>query len=110
AQDARPAMRVREAPIVHRLRTFHVVSAHDLPNPIACVARALGNLRCGLALAQEPQDLPPTALMRFLRCPIAPPERVHRQVRFQADVSSHIAILRQPQPNWYELPKGWRLC
>jgi hypothetical protein len=71
-------MRVREAPIVQRLWAFPVVAAHHLPNPLACIPRALGTLCRRLARAQEPEDLPPTALVRILRCPIAPPDSAAR--------------------------------
>ena len=78
AQERRRAMRVRVAPIAHRLRALPVVAAHHLPDPIARVARALGYLCGRVSFAQEPQDLPPTPLVRALRCPIALPDSAAR--------------------------------
>jgi len=87
--------------MVQRLGPLLGVAAHQLADPGARIARTLGDCRRRLPLGQEPEDLPPTALVRFFGCPGAPLELVHLPVGFQAHASSHAPILQRPPTNWY---------
>jgi hypothetical protein len=82
-------MRVRVLPVCHAGRPFGVVAFSDLPNPIGRIARTDRDLPRGLPFGQQPEELVPTALVRFFRGPLAALELIHRQMRFQATVSWH---------------------
>ena len=85
-QQRRP-MRVRRRLVDHAGGTLLVVAAGKLANPIPGIPRGLGDLGGGLAPRELPQDLPPTALVRFLGCPVAPLELVYLQMRCEANAS-----------------------
>jgi hypothetical protein len=72
-----------------------------LTDPVAGVAGARGDGGRGLPFSQQPEDLKPTALVRFLSSSIAPLKLVYRQMRFEAYLSWQAAILQQPITNWY---------
>lgn len=83
------ALGVRGAPILHARWPLLVVAAGDLTNPVARIAGALGDGCRGLPFSQEPENLKPTSLVRFLGSSIAPLKLVHRQMRFEVNASGH---------------------
>src|SRR5258708_35090932 len=90
---------------------FSVVAFGDLPNPRAGVAGTLGNILGQLSSGQQPEDLPPRALMRLMRRSIALLQLVDAQVRRQP-YPSHAPILSGPSRIPYKLlgrdgDRGW---
>ncbi len=73
--------------IDHPGGAFTVVALGELPNPVARVARAFGNHWRRLAPCQQPEDLPPTALVRLAGLPIALFQFVNAQVRSKMNTS-----------------------
>jgi hypothetical protein len=72
---------------------MRVVAFGDLADPGAVIPGGLGNRSGGLAPSQQPQDLPPAALMRLVRRAVALFKVGDAQVRRQIDVSAHAAIV-----------------
>lgn len=69
--------------VPHRLRAFGVLAFGDLANPIGGVAGDRGHGHGGVALAKEPEDLPPTALIRVVRAAIVPLQLSDAQMRLE---------------------------
>jgi hypothetical protein len=95
-------MRRRVPPGVHARRTCPVVAVGELTNPIGGIARHRRYLHRRVALAQQPQDLPPAALIRLLGCPKAALKFVNTQMRLEMDVSGQAAILQPPTSRAYD--------
>ncbi len=92
-EHARRAPRGRVLPVDHARGPFDVVALGDLANPGAVVAGALGNRRGGLAPSQQPENLPPTPLMRLMGGAVALFEVLDAQVRRQMNMSAHTFIV-----------------
>src|SRR5260370_23761905 len=71
----------------------------DPVRPVADHGRQLGR---GVALRQQPQNLPPGALVGLFRRPIAVLEFFHAQMRLEMNTSGHAAILPPPTNNPYD--------
>jgi len=80
-------------PIDHTLRPLGGVALGDLANPGAVVAGARGDAGGGLPLGQEPQHLPPAALMRLMRGAVALFELGDAEMRRQMNMSAHTLIV-----------------
>ncbi len=91
-EQRRGTVRVRVVPVAHPVGAFGVVAFGDLADPIARIARATRRSPSRSAPCQQPEDLPPTALVRLFGRPVAALQLVHRQVRFQAYASGHALI------------------
>jgi hypothetical protein len=95
----RGAMRRRVSAIVHARWAFGVVALGDLADPIRGVARDRRHRRCGVALAEQPEDLPrspPAALIGFVGRPVPTFQRVGIQMRVEMEVSGHAPIVQPP--------------
>ncbi len=73
----------RMLPVAHARRSFGVVPFGHLADPIRRVASALRHRLGGLPAREEPQNLPPTALMGLFGRPIAPLQLVDTEVGSQ---------------------------
>jgi hypothetical protein len=104
----RGPMGVGGSPIDHTGWPLGVVALGDLANPVARVAGARGDLPRQLPVRQKPENLSPTALVRFPGCPVAQRELVHRQMRGQANASCHAIKLQHPSSNSYDTSLGGR--
>ncbi len=78
-----------------------VVAARDLPDPVRGVARHLGHYVRRVALRQQPEELPVTALHPLTRAAVALLQFVHTQFRRKLDASCHASILHQHVIIWY---------
>lgn len=80
-------------PIDHAGWPLLVVAFGNLPDPGAVIPRGLGNRRGGLAPRQQPEDLPPAALMRLVCGSVPLFELADAQVRRQVNMSAHAPIV-----------------
>jgi len=78
-----------------------VEAARNLPDPVRGVARHLGDCVGRVALRQEPEELPVTALHPLTGAAVALLEFVYTQVRRKLDASCHASILHQHVILWY---------
>jgi len=96
------AVRCRVPASVHALRALGVVALGNLPDPVGRIARHGRDLHRRVALAQEPEDLPPAALIGFFGRPIAALEVVHAQMGLEMNLSGHAPIVQPPNSKPYE--------
>src|SRR5258705_13037015 len=75
----------------------------DPVGPIANHARQFGG---GVPLGEQPQDLPPGALVGLFRRAVAPLKLVDAQVSLEVNVSGHGEILPPPTRIPYQLHDG----
>src|SRR5712691_4276709 len=94
----RPPIRRGVPTIVHALRALGVVALGELADPIGGIARHRRHLYGRVSLAEQPEDLPPTALIGIVRAAIASLQFSHTQMRVEMKMSGHAAILQYPQP------------
>src|SRR5690349_9253568 len=90
------------AAIVHARRAVGVVALGNLPDPVGGVAGDRRHLHRRVALAQEPEDLPPATLVGFFGRPIAALELVDAQVWLEMNLSGHAPILQPPRSKPYD--------
>jgi hypothetical protein len=57
-------------PIVHAVGSLFVVAFGNLADPVGPIADDGGKFGRGAALGQQPQDLPPGALVRLFGCSV----------------------------------------
>src|SRR5690348_9454419 len=102
-------MRRRMPAIVHARWSFGVIALGELSDPVSRVARHGRNRHGCIALAEQPENVPPTALIGLFRRPIAALEFIDAQVWMQMEVSGHATILQPPTSKPYNfIPHGRR--
>jgi len=102
-EQRRGAMGMGVVPIAHALSALAVVALGDLPDPVARVAGALGDVLGQLAPCQQPEDLPPAAFVRLLGRAVASLQLVDAHVRSEMNMSCHVPIRQEPSKRWYHL-------
>ena len=80
-------------PVVHPVRPLFVIALGDLPDPVRPIADDLCELGRGVALGQQPQNLPPRPFVGFFGGSVPVFELVDAQIGLKMDVSSHDQIL-----------------
>jgi hypothetical protein len=97
------AVRCRVPASVHARRALGVVALGNLPDPVGGVAGDRRHLHRRVALAQEPEDLPPAALIGFFGRPRAALEVVDAQMGLEMNLSGHAPIVQPPSSKPYHM-------
>src|SRR5258708_31008045 len=90
------------AAIVHARRAVGVVAFGELADPVRRIAGDRGHRNGGVALTEQPEDLPPAALVWLFRHPIAALQFVEAQVSFEMNLSGHAPIVQPPRSKPYD--------
>src|SRR5258708_38776231 len=102
-------MRRRVPAIVHAGRPFSVVAFGELPDPVGRIPGHCRDLHGGVPLAEQPEDLPPAALIGFFGRTIAALALVDAEVRLEMDGSGHAPIVQPPSSKpHHTLTPTWR--
>src|SRR6266851_8806807 len=96
------AMRRRVPAIVHARRALGVVALGELADPVGRIPGHSCDLHGGVPLAEQPEDLPPAALIGFFGRPQAALELIDAQVGLEVNTSGHAPILQPPSSKPYE--------
>ena len=80
--------------IAHCRGTVRVVALGQLADPIGRIAGALGHLARRLPAREQPEDLPPAALMGLMLAAIASLSFIRREVGVEGDIFWHPLILQ----------------
>src|SRR6266849_6753971 len=84
-----------------------VVALGELPDPVRRLAGDRGHRNGGVALTEQPEDLPPAALVGLFRHPIAALQVVDAQVSLEMNLSGHAPILQPPRSKPYHSPASY---
>jgi hypothetical protein len=91
------------APVLHPGGPLLVVALGDLADPVGPIANHARQFGGGVPLGEQPQDLPPGALVGLFRRAVAPLKLVDAQVSLEVNVSGHGEILPPPTRIPYHL-------
>jgi hypothetical protein len=88
-------VRGMELAVVHRLRPLRVVAIGQLAAPVGAIAAALGDGFGRLPAREQPEDLPPAALVDLRSLPVAPCQHVGAEAPSKL-YSSHASTYNIP--------------
>src|SRR5690348_3161796 len=95
------------AAIAHAVWAFGVIALGDLANPVGRVAGHRGDFTPGATLAEQPQDLPPTAFIGLFGRTVARLQLGAAQMGLEDDVSGHAPSVQLPMSSWYQTALAW---